>query len=144
MAKNMGTWLLTRIFDGSRAAPKYRKLSIRDCQTSKYQYVQGMNAAEQSVLILFDSLRPIETAEDDTGDQTTRGLEWSILLTYSLERVEMMLQKSTTARGWSQSDCYPFSQIFPSLQSVCDRSHCELALQTLRQVKSVIANATSP
>jgi hypothetical protein len=93
VAWDIGSRLLTELFECSRAAPEARKLLRQKCGTSfreyKYEFVGVTTAAERRVLDVLDFARPKEK---------TSLLDWPRLLALHLEMVDHLLQTSATAR----------------------------------------------
>lgn len=93
-AKDIGIWLLERLYRCSRAAPECRKLLLRQCSTAvtdyKYEYHKNITPAEAEVFDLFENSHWKE--EDDAL------LHWPVLLAFYLEKAESLLETSVTAR----------------------------------------------
>ncbi|KAJ4991669.1 hypothetical protein SVAN01_02784 [Stagonosporopsis vannaccii] len=93
MATSIGTWLLGKLYQCSRAAPACRPLLLRECSTAvedhAYVYIDDMTRAEKEVLDVFRQFHP---------EFTEFLLRWPVLLSFFLEAVDRLLQTSPTAR----------------------------------------------
>ena len=92
MAKHIGSWLLKKIHNSYRAAPGCRALFKKECETDTYHRVRGITTAQEELLDLFATFDPGEDQKNDTG------FDWLMSLSYSLEKVYLLLQRSGTAR----------------------------------------------